>query len=496
MFRRCLAFILALGLLLSAMCLAEEPGEADLYSPEFYEGEAVPPEIEISEAAEFQPMEAAAPQGEAPGAYAVAAPELVPMSTAQTVALTGKKASAQMNVGETLQIVLGEGETGTFASKKAKYAMVDGSGLVTALAKGKATIEFKPDGGKKRTLNITIVDPYEPMGVGIAQGKAAAINVGDVLQLGAVLTPETARTALTWSSNKAKVATVDGSGLVTALAEGKAKITVRTANRKKATITVTVSDPYKPSGVSIAQGGSIMLSTGESAQLTAGLIPEGAISTLTWTSSKPKVATVDANGLVTAVGKGKATITVKTANGKKAKCAVTVNKASAPVAPDTPGTPDTPVTPVTPVTPDAPTELIDYLRTRDQTYALAGKLKLEQWEIPAGAPVIAVYDNDEVFIEIENSHDYWLTVYATSNGRYSLDGVTTTMSVDQAAATLQSRGWAYSFSQPVYDEDGKVQQGTGYYYEKNVSADERADTFVLITPDGVSLASITVAIEE
>ena len=45
---------------------------------------------------------------------------------------------------------------------------------------------------------------------------------------------------------------------------------------------------------------------------------------LKWTSSNKKVATVNKNGKVTAKKKGTATITVKTANGKKYSCKVTV----------------------------------------------------------------------------------------------------------------------------------------------------------------------------
>ena len=57
------------------------------------------------------------------------------------------------------------------------------------------------------------------------------------------------------------------------------------------------------------------------------LAPEGAATTYTWTSSDKKVATVDKNGKVTAVGKGKTKITVKTENEKKAVCTVTVKEA-------------------------------------------------------------------------------------------------------------------------------------------------------------------------
>ena len=64
---------------------------------------------------------------------------------------------------------------------------------------------------------------------------------------------------------------------------------------------------------------------GNTLQLKATITPDNTTNkTITWTSSDSKAATVDANGKVTAVAPGKATITAATANGKKATCAVTV----------------------------------------------------------------------------------------------------------------------------------------------------------------------------
>ena len=328
---RCLSLVTAVALLLSAVGVAEELGEIDLYAEEIYVGEyaeeapAAPEEAQPTEAEaivaapeEAQPAEAQAvaaapmaadePDGDAPS------PEPQQPAAVQTVALTGKSATAQMNVDETLQIAVNEGETGRFTSKSPKLARVDENGLVTALAKGTAKIEFKPAGGKKRTLRVKIIDPFEPTGVRIGQGKAITLNLGDSVQLDAALAPETARTTLTWKSDKAKVASVDGNGVVTGLKEGKAKLTVSTANKKKAKITVKVVNPYKPTGIGLAQGNSLALIAGESVQLDAVLAPETARTTLTWKSSKTKVATVDANGCVTAVASGTAKITVKTAN--------------------------------------------------------------------------------------------------------------------------------------------------------------------------------------
>lgn len=68
---------------------------------------------------------------------------------------------------------------------------------------------------------------------------------------------------------------------------------------------------------------NINIAKGNAVTLTATLKPEGAIDEIRWSSSDSKVATVDANGKVTAIGAGKATITAKAGN-QTATCEVTV----------------------------------------------------------------------------------------------------------------------------------------------------------------------------
>ncbi|MFJ1401493.1 Ig domain-containing protein [Capnocytophaga canimorsus] len=66
----------------------------------------------------------------------------------------------------------------------------------------------------------------------------------------------------------------------------------------------------------------------ENIQLTATIAPENATNQkLTWKSSNPSVATVDGNGLVTAIKEGKTEVIVTTDDGKKtATCIIIVEK--------------------------------------------------------------------------------------------------------------------------------------------------------------------------
>ena len=129
-----------------------------------------------------------------------------------------------------------------------------------------------------------------------------------------------------FKSSKPKVATVDGNGWITAVSEGKAKITVTTTDKKrKATVTVQVVDPYKPKGISITNGKSASLGLRQSLQLYTSLNPSSARASLTWTSSKPDVVSVSASGLITGLKEGSAKVTVRTHNGKKASIKVKVD---------------------------------------------------------------------------------------------------------------------------------------------------------------------------
>lgn len=116
---------------------------------------------------------------------------------------------------------------------------------------------------------------------------------------------------LTWVSSDETVATVDEDGTVTAVAAGETDISVSSEDGKlSASCTITVAPAVEgveaPETLELEIGGEK-----ESAELGAKLVPEGATgATLSYESSDEAVATVDENGVVTAVGNGECTITV------------------------------------------------------------------------------------------------------------------------------------------------------------------------------------------
>ena len=108
---------------------------------------------------------------------------------------------------------------------------------------------------------------------------------------------------------------------------GNATITVTTKDgNKTATCEVTVKEtPVAVTGVGLNTN-DLKLSAGEGNQLVVTITPQHATNPkVTWKSSAPEVATVDANGKVIAQAPGTAMITVTTEDGNKtATCKVTV----------------------------------------------------------------------------------------------------------------------------------------------------------------------------
>lgn len=186
------------------------------------------------------------------------------------------------------------------------YTAAEGGNAVTAetICSGNATIYAH---WTKETVSVESVS----IKAGITELKP-----GETLQLGAVINPENASNKnVTWSSDNKEVATIDAKGLVTAVSAGSVTITVTTEDgNKTATCRLNVMSEAETvidvEYVSI-KGETTALNPGETLQLAAVINPENARNhNVTWSSSNEAVATIDANGLVTAVANGETLITV------------------------------------------------------------------------------------------------------------------------------------------------------------------------------------------
>jgi len=192
-------------------------------------------------------------------------------------------------------------------------------GVVKGVKAGTATITVKYSETVFAKCEVTVVAPELSS---IALPKTAEVIVKETLTLTPVIWPAEASLAdIAWTSSDEKVATVSEDGVVTGVAVGTAKITVK-ANGLTASCEVKVLAP-EPTAISLPA--SIELALGSTYELTPVLTPADASTEyLTWTSTYETVATVSQTGVVTAVKVGKAVIVATMPNGEYATCKVTV----------------------------------------------------------------------------------------------------------------------------------------------------------------------------
>ena len=151
-------------------------------------------------------------------------------------------------------------------------------------------------------------------------------NIGDSLNLIVTISPENATDkSVIWSTNNESVATIDENGIVKAVGNGTAYITVITTDqRKTAECSIIVSQ--KVTKITIPT--SLSLEEGQEQILSAYIYPDNAKdTTVTWSTTNSSVALVDSNGKVKAVSNGVANIkaVANDGSGISASCNVKVS---------------------------------------------------------------------------------------------------------------------------------------------------------------------------
>lgn len=160
----------------------------------------------------------------------------------------------------------------------------------------------------------------------IEQGSALTGYTDDCYYLTVKFYPENAAPEeVTWKSNKESVVEVSSDGRVDFRAEGTAVITATSQSGLTATCTVTVKKRSAATSIVIGNGTAIKGVVGGSDSLWYEFLPADSESeSVTWSSSDNNVATIDANGTVSFLKEGTATITATSENGLTATCTITV----------------------------------------------------------------------------------------------------------------------------------------------------------------------------
>lgn len=215
------------------------------------------------------------------------------------------------------------------------YSVTDASGNVLASGGSYTTSE---------TTNFCLNEPIVPVtGIEITETGVALLE-GTTQQLTATVVPGNATDlSISWSSSDDSIAVVDSSGEVTALTQGTAIVTATTTDGSfQATSVITVQRAsVNVTGVNVTPDTAILFE-GATQQLTATVAPSNADDTsVSWSSSNEVLATVDANGLVSANAQGTVTIIATTTDGGFQDTVVitiervAVNVTGVAVAPDT-----------------------------------------------------------------------------------------------------------------------------------------------------------------
>ena len=224
-----------------------------------------------------------------------------------TIKFAASAASVYTGKTVTVKATATPSATVTYTTSNKAIATVSSTGVVKGIKAGTVTITATTSTGLKATCKVTVKAPS----VKFAK-KSAVVYKGKTATVKATLAVVS---SVTYKSSNTKIATVNSkTGTVKGIKAGTVTITA-TSGKLKATYKLTVKNPtftLTKSSATIAKG--------KTTTIRSKATP---VSTVTYTSSNKKVATVTGKGVVKGISKGKATITVK-CNGITKKFVVTV----------------------------------------------------------------------------------------------------------------------------------------------------------------------------
>ncbi|MBO6249073.1 MAG: Ig-like domain-containing protein, partial [Bacteroidales bacterium] len=218
-----------------------------------------------------------------------------------------------------------------WSSSDPSVASVSSDGEVKAVAEGTCSITAV-SGSVSAECEVTVPSNVNPVTSVTLNQAHLSLIVGDESDLSVVVSPEDATDkTVVWSSSDPSVATANAEGIVVAVAPGTCRI-IATCGAASSGCDVVVRSSVIPVASVFLNTTSLSLVEGNNAFLTASISPEDATDkTVSWSSSDPSVATVNAEGSVVAVAPGTCKITVSCGD-VNASCNVDVESEGIPVS--------------------------------------------------------------------------------------------------------------------------------------------------------------------
>lgn len=207
-------------------------------------------------------------------------------------------------------------------------ATVAEDGRITAVKSGNITITATTTDGSQLSASCNVKVELLVSGLTLNE-TVVTLAEGESFQLIASVVPETAdNQALQWASSNPDIAKVDENGTITAVSQGNAIITAKTSDSSEISVSCSVTVVKRVSEIILSLS-DVELYEKQTVQITADVLPASANNkVIEWSSSNENIATVDGQGLVTAVSQGNAIIFVKSTDGSDitAQCNVKVLK--------------------------------------------------------------------------------------------------------------------------------------------------------------------------
>ena len=202
--------------------------------------------------------------------------------------------------------------TVVWTSSDESVATVDATGMVVAVSAGEADITASvTDSEMSAVCKVTV--KVAAKDITVPDNLDVKLNDGNETTVEATVSPADATDVkVSYASTDEAVATVDKDGKVQILQPGECDIvTTLTQESEKVVEKKThIKAFYEVEGITLDKTEGV-LTAGNTVTLNAAVLPEEVAdeTTVTWTSSDEKIATVDENGKVTAIAAGEATIT-------------------------------------------------------------------------------------------------------------------------------------------------------------------------------------------
>ena len=212
----------------------------------------------------------------------------------------------------------------TWTSGDERFIKVDENGTITGIKHGNGRLIATAADGSNVRANINVKVVQNPESITL-QAEEMSIAVGKNAPCKATVEPkDTDNKKVIWSSSDESIATVDKTGRITGKKIGDCTITCTSEalDSVSSSLTVHIVQPVRKISFNDK---TALVYVGETTQLEWTVEPDDATNkTLSFTSAKDSIVTVDEDGIITGVSSGKTSVTAITTDGSKRKASINV----------------------------------------------------------------------------------------------------------------------------------------------------------------------------